>query len=98
MHHCPDGDFNYIGHVIDSFSKFNIIFPLKTTNADEVAQFLQDRVLAYLGPPKIFYSDHGSEYVDEVIETLSEKWGGDVNFINGCQNQQSQEQLKKGIA
>lgn len=29
MRHSPDGDFSYIGHFMDHFSKFHVLFPLK---------------------------------------------------------------------
>ena len=41
---------------------------------------LQERVLAYLGPPKIFHSDSGREFVNNLIRATSEKWGDDVTF------------------
>ena len=44
---------------------------------------LQERVLAYLGPPKIFHSDNGREFVNNLIRAMFEKWGGDVTFASG---------------
>ena len=58
MRHSPDSEYNYIGHFMDHFSKFNVLFPLKRKTADEVSYMLLERVLAYLGPPKIFHSHH----------------------------------------
>ena len=34
-----------------------ILFPLRDKSANEVATMLEERVLAYVGPPHIFHSD-----------------------------------------
>jgi len=35
-------------------------------------------------PPKIFYSDNGREFVNQLIRAMFDKWGGgNVTFING---------------
>ena len=48
MRNSPDGEYHHIGHVMDHFSKFHILFPLKTKTADEVANLFKERVLAML--------------------------------------------------
>lgn len=47
MRNSPDGDYNYICHVVDHFSKY-IVFHLKSKTAKEVALMVEERVLAYL--------------------------------------------------
>ena len=59
MRHTPDGEFHYIGHFTDHMSKFHILFPLKSKSAFEVARLIEERVLAYVGPPHISHSDNG---------------------------------------
>ena len=44
IRHCTDGEYSHIGHFEDHFSKFNILFPLKTKSADEVSTMLEERV------------------------------------------------------
>ncbi|CAN9508806.1 unnamed protein product [Ophioblennius macclurei] len=83
MRHCPDGDYNYIAHFMDHLSKFSVLFPLKQKSALEVARMIEERVLAYLGPPKIFHSDSGRDFVDQVIRALFDSWGAGVTFVNG---------------
>ena len=68
---------------MDRFSKFHVLFPLKRKTAEEVSYMLQERVLAYLGPPKIFHSYNGREFVNNLIRASFEKWGGDVTFVSG---------------
>jgi transposase InsO family protein len=77
MRHCPDANF------MDHFSKFHVLFPLKIKSAAKVGCMLEERVLAYFGPPKIFHSDNDREFVNNVMRSLFEVWGGQVTFING---------------
>ena len=77
------GRFNYIGHTMDHFSKHHVLFPLETKSADEVATMVQERVLAYLGPPK--------------MEKKEKKWKPDVTFFNGRpHHSQSQGIVERG--
>ena len=62
MRNTPDEDYHYIGHVMDHFSKFHVLFPLKSKSADEVARLFKERVLAYFGPPHIFHTDNGTSF------------------------------------
>ena len=59
MRHCPDGDFHYIGH----FDK----------SADEIARMIDERVLAYVGPPHIFHSDNGRQFVNQLLSLPPKK-------------------------
>ena len=97
MRHSPDNEYNYIGHFMDHFSKFHVLFPLRRKTAEEVSYMLQERVLAYLGPPKIFHSDNGREFVNNLIRAMFEKWGGDVTFVSGRpRHSQSQGLVERG--
>ena len=57
-----------------NYSKFHIIYPLKTRSAHEVAVSLEERVLAYVGTPRIFHSDNGRWFVSQVLAPLFEQW------------------------
>ena len=82
--HTPDGEFNYIGHFTDHMSKFHILFPLKSKSASEVARLIEETVLAYVGPPCIFHSDNGREFVNQLLHSLLDRWSsGNVTFVNG---------------
>ena len=98
MRHCPDGDYHYIGHFVDHMTKFNILFPLKDKSADEVARMIEERVLAYVGPPHIFHSDNGREFVNQLLHSLLETWSsGNVTFVNGRpRHSQSQGAVERG--
>ncbi|XP_068240888.1 KRAB-A domain-containing protein 2-like [Palaemon carinicauda] len=49
----------------------------------KVATMLEERVLAYMGPPRIFHSDNGREFINSVLQALFEEWGGDTLFVHG---------------
>ncbi|XP_065674954.1 SCAN domain-containing protein 3-like [Hydra vulgaris] len=42
MESKPDNEFRYIGHVVDHFSKFHILFPMRNKTAVETANYLKD--------------------------------------------------------
>ena len=80
---APDGEFNWIGHVVDHFSKFHVLFPLKRKTAVEVAHNLVERVFSYFGLPYILHSDRGKEFVNGVISEVVDNWPGECKLING---------------
>ena len=98
MRHYPDGDFNYISHFEDHMTKFHILFPLRDKSANEVATVIEEGVLAYVGPPHIFHSDNGREFVNQLLHSLLETWSsGNVTFVNGRpHHSQSQGLVERG--
>ena len=88
---------SYIGHFEDHFTKFHVLFPLKKKTATEVAMMIEERVLAYFGPPRIFHSDNGREFVNQLIRALFQRWGGDTTFVTGKpRHSQSQGLVERG--
>jgi len=60
-------------------------------------QLCLKNALAYVGPPKIFHSDNGREFVNLLIWATFDRWGGDVTFINGRpRHSQSQGLVDRG--
>ena len=100
MRHSPDGEFNWIGHFTDHMTKFHILFPCKNKSAPEVAKLIEERVLAYLGPPHIFHSDNGREFVNNLLHSLLDNWSsGNVTFVTGRpRHSQSQGLVERGNA
>lgn len=83
MRHRPDGIYKWIGHFMDHWSKFHVLFALSRKTAAEVALNLQNFVFSYLGTPKILHSDNGREFVNEIVESVVKDWPGDVTIVNG---------------
>ena len=100
MRHKPDGEFSYIAHVMDHWSTYHVIWPLKRKTADEVASGLNERVFPYLGLPRILHSDNGRDFVKNVIrELVKDRGREDVLFINGTsRHSQSQGLVEQGNA
>ena len=68
------------------------MFPLKQKIAEEVSRLMEERVLAYFGPPKIFHSDNGREFIYQLIRAMFDRWGGDVHDICEWRPRHSQSQ------
>ena len=104
MRRSPDGTLKTvnrrIGHFTDHMSKFHILFPCKNKSAPEVAKLIEKRVLAYLGPPHIFHSDNGREFVNNLLHSLLDNWSsGNVSFVTGRpRHSQSQSFVERGNA
>ena len=49
--------YNWIGHYMDHWSKFHVLFALCQKSAAEVTLNLQNQVFSYLGIPKLLHSD-----------------------------------------
>jgi len=79
MRHEPDGQFKWILHFIDHFSKFSCLAALKSKRAVEVA----DAIAIWVGqfePPAILQCDNGREFKG-VLLILLKRYG--VKVING---------------
>ena len=97
MQSKPDGQYRYICHAVDHFSKFHVIFPLVSKEAWVVANGIKIHVFSYFGLPKIIHSDNGSEFVNDIIAALVMLWPGKASFINGAPgHSQSQGLVEQG--
>ncbi|XP_066922014.1 uncharacterized protein [Clytia hemisphaerica] len=97
MTHDPDEKFRYIGHIVDHFSKYRVIFALKSKQPAEVGLHVKARYLAYFGLPKIVQSDNGAEFVDLIIRAIIVLWPGNARIINGSpRHSQSQGLVEQG--
>ena len=80
MRHLPDGDFKWILHAIDHWSKFNFGFPLKSKDTESVAALLKSYIFGIL---KIFHSDNGGKFVNHVLESLITSLHKDIQIVHG---------------
>ena len=92
-----DGEYRYIGHIVDHFTKFRIIFPLKTKTAAEVAENIEKRYFAYFGIPRIIHTDNGTEFTNSLLKCLVRLWPGKCKFVTGRPgHSQSQGSVEQG--
>jgi len=82
MQTSPDGDYRWICHVVDHFSKYHIVFPLKRKTGEEVAHGLKRYVFSYFGLPYILQCDNGREFVNKIFEETIEIWPGTAKIIH----------------
>ena len=65
----------YILSVIDCFSRYLILIPIKDHNATTVSQALFERVIGYFGCPRKILSDRGTEFTGRVWSEMMELMG-----------------------
>ena len=68
------GEF-FILSVIDCFSRYLILIPIKDHNATTISQALYERVIGYFGCPQKILSDRGTEFTGCVLGELMELLG-----------------------
>jgi transposase InsO family protein len=95
MQSKPDGEFHYIGNYQDHFSKFNVLFPLKTKTALEVARSLIHEVFSVIGAPVILQSDNGKEFCNSVIKEVMKLWPNCKMVRGRPRHPQSQGSVEK---
>jgi len=76
-----DGEFKWIAHVRDHFSRFSWARVLTDKCAAKVAVFLFD-IFTVFGPPIFLQSDNGREFTADVINNLTKLWPN-LKIIHG---------------
>ncbi|CAF3193160.1 unnamed protein product [Rotaria sp. Silwood2] len=93
----PDGEYQWILHCRDHFSKYSWAYPMETKEARFVAEHLLSLFYQF-GPCKILQSDNGKEFTAQIIKDLKTAWPGLV-IINGRpRHPQSQGLVERGNA
>jgi len=73
--------YNYILVVVDLFSSFVLLRPMKDKQGITAANALWD-IICTIGPPKILQSDNGSEFRNQITNTLCRLTGIPQHFIS----------------
>jgi hypothetical protein len=73
MRHEPSGQFKWILHIKDHFSKYTQLYPLKSKHAEPIADAFALFIAAFL-PPKIMQADNGKEFKGALL-ILLRKYG-----------------------
>ncbi|KAF9761072.1 Transposon Tf2-11 polyprotein [Nosema granulosis] len=66
--------YSWILTIIEVYSKFSWVFPLKTKTGKEVAETLESFFYRFTGPPTILQSDNGKEFINSEMTALQEKF------------------------
>ncbi|KAF5120961.1 SCAN domain-containing protein 3 [Metarhizium anisopliae] len=80
MRHEPSGQYKWILHIKDHFSKYTQLYPLKSKHAEPIAEEFTRFIAAFL-PPKIVQTDNGKEFKGALL-VLLRKYG--IQIINGA--------------
>ena len=65
----------YILSIIDCFSRYLILVPLRDHSAETVSRVLYERVIGYFGRPRKILSDKGTEFTSRIWTELMELLG-----------------------
>lgn len=66
--------FKYLLVVIDTFTKFTLLFPLRAATAASVARHLVDDVFMVYGVPQYLIFDNGSEFIGASVKKMAEEY------------------------
>ena len=80
MRHEPSGQYKWILHIKDHFSKYTQLYPLKSKHAKPIADCFAQFIAAFL-PPKIMQADNGKEFKGALL-ILLRKYG--IQVVNGA--------------
>ncbi|KAI3623961.1 hypothetical protein CBS14141_003660 [Malassezia furfur] len=70
MRREPDGEYQWILHIKDHFSRFCMLYPLKQGTQGEVVRYLMEW-MAMLGPPAVLQMDNGEAFVNDAIARIA---------------------------
>lgn len=72
----------YILVVLDKFTKFVLLHPLKKASASEVATFIEQHFIQMFGVPETLYTDNGVQYRSKQFLQLVRKYG--INHLTSA--------------
>ena len=64
----------YLLNVVCSFSKFCLLYPLKTKSTEEVHKIFSTRIVPIFGAPHKIVSDAGLEFKGKLFQEFCEEW------------------------
>ncbi|KAG5894282.1 hypothetical protein JTB14_007427 [Gonioctena quinquepunctata] len=62
--------FKFILVIVDNFSKFSLVIPLRNSTAKLVCTAVEDHLFLMFGPPKFLLSDNGSQFRSKEFNNL----------------------------
>lgn len=72
--------FVYILTVVDYFTKFPLLFPLRSATAKSVCKELEDNVFLLFGVPKFLVCDNGPQFKSKELKSLCDSYGSSIRF------------------
>lgn len=65
----------YLLVVVDYFTKWVELFPLRTARASHIAKILIDEIFTRWGIPTYLVSDRGTQFTSHLIDVVCKQWG-----------------------
>lgn len=72
--------FKYIFSVMDCFSKFLLLFPLRNATASSIVKWLEDHVILIFGGPKKVICDNGAQFRSSLFVNLMKKYHIKISY------------------
>lgn len=70
----------YICVITDYFSKYSLLFPLRTSNTETVCRVIEEGVFLVYGVPRIIICDNGPQYRSRQFQSLAERYGSKIRY------------------
>ena len=71
--------------ILDTFSRYVITVPLKSTTAEEVSKALMANLFCVFGRPDKIITDDGSEFLNSALRAINKRWGIHHHSTGGYQ-------------
>lgn len=81
MRHSMHNGLAYIGRITCEFSRFHVLWPMKSKSGEEVCRCLARHAFSNFGLPKIFKSHSGLEFLSDHLLSLFKKWPGECRLV-----------------
>lgn len=72
----------YILVVSDYFSKFPLLFPLRTASSKSIATLIEENVFLLFGTPEFLICDNGTQFRSHIFTSLCESYGTKILFTS----------------
>ncbi|KAG5871810.1 hypothetical protein JTB14_013585 [Gonioctena quinquepunctata] len=79
--------FKFILVIVDNFSKFSLVIPLRNSTAKLVCTAVEDHLFLMFGPPKFLLSDNGSQFRSKEFKNLLANYAVKEIFTANCHAQ-----------
>uniref|UniRef100_A0A0K0ERQ5 RNA-directed DNA polymerase n=1 Tax=Strongyloides stercoralis TaxID=6248 RepID=A0A0K0ERQ5_STRER len=79
VYDSPDG-FRYILSIVDSYSRFTILSPARTTAGVEIADLFKNNFIYVFGPPHSIRVDNATSFDNQHFRQLSQQFGFRLDY------------------
>lgn len=70
----------YILVVTDNFSKYSVLFALRSATADMICRKIEEDIFLIYGVPRLIICDNGPQYRSRQFQTLADRYGTRIRY------------------